>query len=83
MMDFTTEVAMMDFSSALLLLKAGDRLTREGWNGKGQWIELQVPDGHSKMTLPYLFITTVSGDRVPWLASQTDLLANDWYALPR
>jgi hypothetical protein len=53
--------------------------SRRGWNGPGQCIELQVPDEHSKMTRPYLFITTVQGDRVPWLASQTDLLANDWY----
>lgn len=55
------------------------RWSRRGWNGPGQFIELQVPDEHSKMTRPYLFITTVQGDRVPWLASQTDLLANDWY----
>lgn len=33
------------------------------------------------MTLPYIFITTVQGDRVPWLASQTDLLAEDWLLL--
>lgn len=55
------------------------RWSRRGWNGPGQFIELQVPDQHSKMTLPYIFITTVQGDRVPWLASQTDLLASDWY----
>jgi len=30
------------------------------------------------MTLPYIYITTVQGDLVPWLASQTDLLAADW-----
>ena len=69
----------MDFGSALQLLKGErERLTRRGWNGPGQFIELQVPDEHSKMTRPYLFITTVQGDRVPWLASQTDLLAEDW-----
>jgi hypothetical protein len=55
------------------------RWSRRGWNGPGQFIELQVPDEHSKMTLPYIFITTVQGNRVPWLASQTDLLAKDWY----
>lgn len=55
------------------------RWSRRGWNGPGQFIEVQCPDEHSKMTRPYLFITTVQGDRVPWLASQTDLLANDWY----
>jgi hypothetical protein len=53
--------------------------SRRGWNGTGQFIELQVPDEHSKMTLPYIFITTIQGHRVPWLASQTDLLADDWY----
>jgi hypothetical protein len=55
------------------------RWSRRGWNGPGQFIELQVPDEHSKMTMPYLFITPVQGGRVPWLASQTDMLANDWY----
>jgi hypothetical protein len=55
------------------------RWSRRGWNGPGQFIELQVPDEHSKMTRPYIFITTVQGDRVPWLASQTDMLASDWY----
>lgn len=69
---------MGDFGLALLDLKDGERVTRKGWNGKGQFLELQVPDEHSKMTLPYIFITTVQGDRVPWLASQTDLLAEDW-----
>lgn len=44
----------------------------------GQWIELQRPDAHSKMSLPYLYIRTVQGDLVPWLASQTDMLAEDW-----
>jgi hypothetical protein len=66
------------FSEALRVLKSGRKITREGWNGKNQWLELQVPDEHSKMTLPYIFITTVQGDRVPWLASQTDLLSHDW-----
>lgn len=56
----------------------GDRLTRRGWNGAGQYIELQYPDTFSKMTKPYLFITTVQGDKIPWLASQTDLLEDDW-----
>jgi hypothetical protein len=72
------------FAAALELLKVGKKLQREGWNGKGLWIELQRPDAHSKMTLPYLFLnypadaTNTPGARVPWLASQTDLLAEDW-----
>lgn len=51
---------------------------RRGWNGPGKYLTLQVPDAGSKMTLPYIYITTVQGDRVPWLASQTDILATDW-----
>lgn len=72
---------MANFGQALELLKEGRRVAREGWNGKNQHLELQVPDEHSKMTLPYIFIDTVQGDKVPWLASQTDMLASDWYVL--
>lgn len=68
----------MEIGAAIALMREGVRVTREGWNGPGQYLELQVPDEHSKMTLPYIFITTVQGDRVPWLASQTDILAHDW-----
>lgn len=42
-------------------------------------IALQRPDIHSKMTLPYIFMVTAQGQKVPWLASQSDILANDWY----
>ena len=56
----------------------GQRVTRRGWNGRGMWLALQVPDDHSKMTLPYIYMRTVTGDLVPWLASQTDILATDW-----
>lgn len=68
----------MDIGQAIEWMREGHRLTREGWNGPNQFLELQRPDEHSKMTLPYIFINTVQGDRVPWLASQTDLLASDW-----
>lgn len=67
-----------DFGIALDSLRDGRKVTRKGWNGKNQWIALQRPDEHSKMSLPYLYIRTVGGDLVPWLASQTDLLAQDW-----
>ncbi len=66
------------FGQALEMLKSGLRCARHGWNGKGMYVELQRPDAHSKMTLPYLFTRTVQGDLVPWLASQTDILAEDW-----
>jgi len=55
------------------------RWSRRGWNGPGQFIQLQTPGDDGHMTLPYIYITTVQGDRVPWLASQTDLLSTDWY----
>lgn len=71
---------LMDFGAALQVLRQNPnaRLTRMGWNGPGQFIMLQEPDSNSKMSLPYIYITTVGGYRVPWLASQTDLLADDW-----
>lgn len=67
-----------DFGQAIFWLKNKKRVTRKGWNGKGMWLELQEPDEHSKMTLPYVFMRTVTGDNVPWLASQTDILSEDW-----
>lgn len=70
---------MMDFGWALKRLRTGYSVTRKGWNGKVQFLTLQVPDENSKMTLPYIYITTVGGDLVPWLASQTDLLSRGWY----
>ena len=70
---------MFDFGDVVKKMKyRGGRFARAGWNGKGMYIQLQVPDEHSKMSLPYFFIRTVQGDLVPWLASQTDMLADDW-----
>jgi hypothetical protein len=77
----------MTFGLALEALKIGHRVARSGWNGKGMWLEMQVPDSHSKMTLPYVFLNypedaeKTPGARVPWLASQTDMLSEDWSAL--
>jgi hypothetical protein len=68
----------MNFGEALAALRNGSHLTRSGWNAAGQWIALQVPDENSKMRKPYLYISPVDGELVPWLASQTDLLATDW-----
>jgi hypothetical protein len=74
----------MTFGEAISALKEGKRVSRTGWNGKGMWLELQVPDAHSKMTLPYIYLNYPNdslhtpGARVPWLASQTDMLAEDW-----
>ena len=74
----------MNFGQALEALKSNGKVQRAGWNGSGLWLELQAPDSHSKMTLPYIFMSypldakNTPGARVPWLASQTDLLAEDW-----
>ncbi len=72
----------MYLEEALPRLRAGERITRTGWNGPDQWIQLQKTDTGSKMTLPYVYIHTVQGDLVPWLCSQTDLLAVDWAVAP-
>lgn len=68
----------MSFSEALERLREGKFLARAGWNGKDMWVRLQVPEAGSKMTLPYIYMRTAQGDFVPWLASQTDILALDW-----
>lgn len=68
----------MNFSAALIGIKARKRMTRAGWNGKNQWVKLQEPDPDSEMTLPYIYIRDVKADFIPWTPSQTDLLAEDW-----
>lgn len=76
-----------DFGWALSKLRCGFAVRRKGWNGKGIFIKLQVPDENSKMTSPYIYIDTTGlktdnafapRSCVPWLASQTDMLAEDW-----
>jgi hypothetical protein len=68
----------MDFSDALRAAKTGTRIARAGWNGKGMHVRLMEVDG----VLPFLAMCTVQGDMVPWLASQTDILAEDWETVP-
>lgn len=76
---------MMNFGMALELLKTGHNVRRSGWNGKGMWLALQRPDENSKMTQPYIYIeyphghpAFPNGSRTPWLASQNDMLSDDW-----
>lgn len=80
----------MKFGQALERLEAGKKVYRAGWNGTAIFIKLQIPDEHSKMTAPYIYIDTTGLQTnnpaapkviVPWLASQTDMLANDWQQL--
>lgn len=83
----------LTFSTALALLKDGKRLQRVGWNGKGMFVFL-VPGSTFKVNRPPLLgiypegteinyhghvdMRTADGQIVPWLCSQTDLLADDW-----
>ncbi len=75
----------LTFGDAIEALKDGKRIARAGWNGKGMWLLMQTPDEHSKMTLPYIYIeypeghsAYQNGSRVPWFASQADMMAEDW-----
>lgn len=80
-----------DFGKAIQLLKEGKKLQRKGWNGKNQYIELATEisyknnDGliinvfHNAMdgSKAIAFVGT-SGVQIGWLASQADMLAEDW-----
>jgi hypothetical protein len=68
----------LTIGAAVAALKAGRRVTRSGWNGRGMWLSLFTPDRDSDMTVPYVFMSTAAGELVPWLCSQSDLLAEDW-----
>lgn len=80
-----SQIHTFTFSKALDLIKAGQRVTRQGWNGNGMWLML-IPKSHWETTrglemldgLPWVGIKTVDDKFVPWLPSQTDLFADDW-----
>jgi hypothetical protein len=83
------ETDAMPFGMAVEVLRKGLRVARKGWNGKGMWLEYfnahdwticsrfpyVVPE---KDLLPWIGMKTVDDKYVPWLASQTDILADDW-----
>jgi hypothetical protein len=83
----------MDFSEALRELKDGKRVCRAGWNGKDMFIFLVpgstfivnrppllgiYPEGTQVNYHAHIDMKTAQGYVVPWLASQADLLADDW-----
>ena len=73
----------MDFSEALKCLRRGFLLCRNGWNGKGMYIFMEpstedLHSGHFIPRRPYIAMYTADNQIVPWVASQTDLLADDW-----
>jgi len=68
----------MTFGEAIEEMRCGTRMTRKGWNGEGMYTALQTPDEHSKMSLPYMYMCTVTGELIPWVISHSDALSNDW-----
>lgn len=73
----------MNFGQALEALKQGRKVARKGWNGKGMWLELfkiytHTPIREGRVMQPFIGMKTVQDTYVPWLASQTDMLAEDW-----
>jgi hypothetical protein len=80
----------LSFGVAIEAMQLGCRVARKGWNGKGIFLRITYPGATSLMTKPYIYIDTVGLEtdnphaptcRVPWLPSQTDLLASDWVTL--
>lgn len=83
----------MLFGHAIEMLKLGRKVARAGWNGKGMFLYLVGADSYPAKTAiakahfgedalvpyrAYIAMKTVDNDVVPWLASQTDVLADDW-----
>jgi hypothetical protein len=76
----------LTFGDAIDALKKGERVARSGWNGKKMWLKLIQPN-HSIATLSYEYpvqayigMKTANDLFQPgWLASQNDMLAEDWY----
>lgn len=80
-------VATFNFGEAIKYLKRGLKVARKGWNGKGMFL-CYVNSGNWDMNpevhksslhlLPWIGMKTADNKFVPWLASQTDILAEDW-----
>lgn len=86
----------MSFSGALVMLKQGCKVARAGWNGKGMFIYL-VDGSHFQVNRapllgiyeegteidyrPHVDMKTVDGSCVPWVCSQSDMLADDWMVI--
>ena len=80
----------MNFGKAIDLLKEGKKVSRKGWNGKNQYIELATnisyknADGeiininHKTMGNKAIAFIGTSGVQIGWLASQSDMLSDDW-----
>ena len=78
------------FGEAIKYVKRGQKVKRKGWNGKNQYIELAknisyvTPDGtvqnceHDAIGNQAIAFVSTSGVQMGWLASQADMLAEDW-----
>lgn len=82
----------LTFGLAIEALKLGERVTRAGWNGKGMWVWMPEPldEFCTKVFVcgdeefearPWIGMKTADDQFVPWVASQTDMLAEDWQIL--
>ena len=80
----------MNFGQAIFLLKNGRKVKRKGWNGKNQYIELAtcisyknakgeiINAEHDAIGNKAIAFGGTSGVQLGWLASQADMLAEDW-----
>lgn len=80
----------MEFGKAIQLLKEGKKVQRQGWNGKNQYIELAtnisyknangeiINVEHNQMGNKAIAFVGTSGVQLGWLASQADMLSEDW-----
>lgn len=75
----------MNFGEAIDHAKNGCRIAREGWNGKGMYVFLddvgyEPPERLSGLPVLPFFVMKTAGDQLlpGWLASQSDMLADDW-----
>jgi len=80
----------MNFGNAINMAKQGARIARSGWNGKNQYVELAtnisymnakgeiVNANHDAIGNQAFAFVGTSGVQLGWLASQADMLANDW-----
>ena len=86
-------MVLMTFGEALVALKSGNKVQRSGWNGKGMFVFLVpgstfkvnrapllgiYPEGTEINYCPHIDMKTADDKIVPWLASQTDVMAEDW-----
>lgn len=67
-----------DFSEALLELKCGGKVQRMNWDDD-EYLCAQFPDENSKMGRPYIYKHKSNGRMFPYLMSNSDLFAEDWY----